>query len=384
MKTGQPIRVDRRRRLEPPGGRWETLDAHAHGRVEVLEVPDPGRQAVALVARLQHLHDLGGGDWSDFAVLAYRHETLNPIRALCESAGIPVAWRGDLPPLHRVREVAAFLDRLAALNREPVTVADLTAWLPAAESPWRRVLWDLVADWQGEAGEAAVAAARILEFCYETLAEQRRDRGLGDGVLLSTLHGAKGLEFPHVLIADGPGAGPGTGRADPEEQRRLYYVGMTRARETLALGRLPGGDNPAPTLFDGDWLLRTRVEVPAPPAALVGRRYELLSPSAIDLGYAGRKGPTDPIHARLAALQTGDTLNLRPRGDSVLLCDGADQPVGRLSRRAAAEWLPRLAAVETARVVALLRRRRTDGEAEYRDQYRTEVWEYPLVELVCV
>ena len=54
-----------------------------------------------------------------------------------------------------------------------------------------------------------------------------------------TLHGAKGLEFPAVLLA---GINAGTlpltaaGREpDLEEERRLLYVGMTRAREELVL-----------------------------------------------------------------------------------------------------------------------------------------------------
>ncbi|WP_295384581.1 RecQ family ATP-dependent DNA helicase [uncultured Thiodictyon sp.] len=380
MKTGQPIRIDRRRRREPPGGRWEALDGHGRGRVEVLAVPDPGRQAAALVDWMQRRRALGGGDWSDFAVLAYRHETLHPIRALCESAGIPVAWRDELPPLHRVREIAVFLDAIAALGHGPCTVAALTAFLPAAVSPWRRALTELIEDWQGEAGEVEVPASRVLEFCYETLGEQRRDRHLSEGVLLSTLHGAKGLEFPHVLIADGPGGGADS--AAQQGARRLYYVGMTRARETLALGRLPGGNNPSPAWFDGDWLLRTRSAIEAPPAAIVQRRYTLLGPTDIDLGYAGRQPPKDPIHARQNALRTGDTLYLRPHGDTLLLCDAQGGAVGRLSRRAADAWRPRLAAVETLRVVAWLRRRREDGEGDYRDRCRSETWEYPLVELV--
>lgn len=56
-------------------------------------------------------------------------------------------------------------------------------------------------------------------------------------VRLMTLHGAKGLEFPVVFLA---GLSAGTiplqdGRSPLEEERRLFYVGMTRAREELVL-----------------------------------------------------------------------------------------------------------------------------------------------------
>ena len=61
-------------------------------------------------------------------------------------------------------------------------------------------------------------------------------------VCLMTLHSAKGLEFDHVFLAGlEEGLFPhirSLGRQDDlEEERRLCYVGMTRARETLTLTR---------------------------------------------------------------------------------------------------------------------------------------------------
>ena len=72
---------------------------------------------------------------------------------------------------------------------------------------------------------------------------------LADGVTLATLHTAKGLEWDAVFLC---GMQDGTlpivyaeTSAEIEEERRLLYVGMTRARSTLAvswaLARNPGG-----------------------------------------------------------------------------------------------------------------------------------------------
>ena len=61
-------------------------------------------------------------------------------------------------------------------------------------------------------------------------------------VKLLTLHAAKGLEFPYVFIAGCetgliPWEPEGDGAADPEEERRLLYVGLTRASRQAFLSR---------------------------------------------------------------------------------------------------------------------------------------------------
>lgn len=90
-------------------------------------------------------------------------------------------------------------------------------------------------------------------------------------VAVLTLHGAKGLEFPVVFLA-GCEADllPGCGRSQAEiaEERRLFYVGLTRAQDRLyvsCVAREPASaaaDQPSPFL---DELPESLVHRPAPP-----------------------------------------------------------------------------------------------------------------------
>ena len=78
-----------------------------------------------------------------------------------------------------------------------------------------------------------------------SLAERGDDQNV---VTLSTLHAAKGLEWPHVVLAGvnegllpfvSGGSEEGEMTAEHlEEERRLMYVGITRARSTLAVNTL--------------------------------------------------------------------------------------------------------------------------------------------------
>ena len=69
-------------------------------------------------------------------------------------------------------------------------------------------------------------------------------KGEKGGVFLSTMHGAKGLEFDWVWIA-GVNEGQSPRReaiiqGNLEEERRLLYVAMTRARKRLTLSYYDG------------------------------------------------------------------------------------------------------------------------------------------------
>ena len=69
--------------------------------------------------------------------------------------------------------------------------------------------------------------------------QQKMDRTAGSGIQLMTLHGAKGLEYPVVFLPEAnetilPHRKSRT-KEELEEERRLFYVGMTRAKERLVI-----------------------------------------------------------------------------------------------------------------------------------------------------
>jgi ATP-dependent DNA helicase RecQ len=388
MKTDHPIRIDQGRGLLPAGGMFGEKDQLTRGRVALVEVGDIRGQAASVVREIQRLRSLGATRWDDIAVLSRTRRDLACIRAVAEAEGIPVCWpmdRGKIPPLHRIREVALVLDLLAKAGSAAARTSELAIRLGISAdvpptNPWSAMMKTVLDDWAEETGDEPAPVHAFIEYVYESLAQRRRDEPFGDGVVLNTVHAAKGKEYAHVLLC---GDWSGTTPSEMEEERRVFYVGMTRARHTLAVFRRTDKRNPFAGDLAGPCFVPRRESAGGAPGDARNRDYVLLGLDDVFLDFAGRCVGGDPIHAALGALQPGDCLRIRANGDRPVLVAPTDAVVAQLSAGAADRWRGCLAAIEQVRVVCLIVRCRSDcKEAEYITRLRTDRWEIPVCELV--
>jgi ATP-dependent DNA helicase RecQ len=386
MKTDYPIVIDRGRASDPPGGRWSGIDPQGAGWVRVVAVTDAAQQAAAVPWVLKRLMALDPGlGWDSMAVLARTHETLYPLRAACEAAGIPVSWGADragMPRLHRIREIDDWLGRMKPARLERRRASELLAEVPDEDHhPWYGLLRALLEAWRDEAGDVEAGVGEVIDWVYETLAEQRRAQRSGRGVFLATAHAVKGMEFDHVCIVDGDWR-PQRTPAEQEGERRLYYVAMTRARQSLWLFQREDQRNPHVRLLGGDHLLRERPEgLETLSEDILRLRYELLGMGDLHLDYAAQyREEVGETLERLAALGPGSALRMVKRGGTLDLIDETGYGIARLSREARKTWEPRLPFIREVRVLAMVRRRREDSDQP--KGCHAEVWELPLAEVV--
>jgi ATP-dependent DNA helicase RecQ len=317
-------------------------------------------------------------DWSRAAVIAREWKVLEPLRAACEIAGIACHFAGRRQaelPLWRWREVWRLIVALRERRAELISAAELRALAKSLrgeepDTPGQALVAALIDDsYAGGAGDFPRPALAVLEDAYEYLAELGREPG--NGLTLSTAHGAKGLEFDHVLVLDG-GWQPSS-----LAERRLYYVAMTRARQTLTLCRMDQRG------FAGELAGQAAVlERPALPAAALPaglrRRYQVLGPREIDLGFAGRGPGTVAVRQAVARLYVGDELRVEVGDGRWLFKTAGGQTVGR----AAASYAPPAGRLIVAKVASICVWRREDAEPEWRERMHAECWEVVFPELV--
>src|SRR5918995_2225998 len=128
-----------------------------------------------------------------------------------------------------------------AADAPPLLAAGL-AEVSSARSLWARLVYAVD---RGKLGNRAVAALGGFVDRLSLLSEADEEQGTKNArVWLMSMHAAKGLEFPVVFIAGMeenlfPHSRSSEDTDELEEERRLFYVGMTRAQSQLILTSAP-------------------------------------------------------------------------------------------------------------------------------------------------
>jgi ATP-dependent DNA helicase RecQ len=296
------------------------------------------------------------------------------MRAYAEAQGIKVEMANeDMPNIWRLRETQRLVAGLRQRKGALLGIQDILDILN--EQPlnrWISLLAEGIADLARELNTGAMPVPDIIEW----IAEWARDtRGQQRGLLLLTAHRAKGLEFDHVVILNGDWRNPSRNE-DPDAPRRLFYVAMTRARQSLTV--LTQGmhhllDVEAPSV------LRRKVAVEATHDLPAADIYVLPSLRLVDLSFAGRKHVSQHSLAAIRDAKVGDPLTLEQRDGKWVLIDAG----GRLLGRMVNAWQPPTGhAFDKGQVGAIVNWRKVDNKEEFHGTLGRDSWETVLPELI--
>lgn len=252
------------------------------GQARVVQVLNEYGEAEWILGEIQRA--IGGGDFtravsddsraqhrrlSDFAVLYRSRPVAQTFQKLLAESGLPYQVVGDGSPYDQPQIQAVISLMRAAVSGEPVE-------LEGYGSAEQRYLSEQL-DKAGEASPSALAE-KIIDILdiepsrdlqqftgvlvrfkdvpsalkyFDEIAENGFYDPSADAITLLTIHASKGLEFPHVfLIGAEEGVLP-SARGDEAEEKRLFYVAATRAREGLDVthAKNRGGQKAEPSRF---------------------------------------------------------------------------------------------------------------------------------------
>jgi len=213
----------------------ELSSMNEHGAEPLVRKFDSSAaEAKAIVFKINELvANDSGMEFSDIAILARTNSQLDAFERELRTAGIP----SQLKTSERFFERTDVKDAMRVIRSASVLPADDGDWyrtltsvlLPFGSADYVHAFLRLAATMQADGAPSLRTFLRELE----DRADQNNPPTL-PGVVLATLHAAKGLEWPHVYLV-GVNDGILPMGNDINEERRLFYVGLTRAKKSVHL-----------------------------------------------------------------------------------------------------------------------------------------------------
>lgn len=234
--------------------------------VPAVHVHDDDAQEADSIAATLEAALAAGEAAADMAVLVRTNAQLAVLEQALQARGLPYRTSGSRPFFTRPDVQAAVAALRAAVvagqDSGPLfrTVSDVVrgrGWTvepPPGTGPEREA-WSAL-DALVRLADQAPAGTSAAEFTADLERRRRmQHEPVLDAIVLTTIHSAKGLEWPRVIVSglrEGLlplHAAVDQGEEGIDEERRLFYVAITRARTRLELHWSPGPRGAAPSRF---------------------------------------------------------------------------------------------------------------------------------------
>jgi DNA helicase-2/ATP-dependent DNA helicase PcrA len=229
----------------------ELSSANSHGDKPLINGFNTSSEEIAFVVNSVVANIKAGADSSDIAILARTNAQLDQIKSALNNSKVA----------SQIRSGERFFDRVDV--RDAMRVIRSASVLPPEGGDWYEDLVSVLrpfgdADYvsaflrlarEMQEGSIELDSADLSSLgdlktksSMRTFLRELEDRAEQNnpptlpGVTLSTLHSAKGLEWNHLyLIGLSDGLLPMSNNNDLNEERRLFYVGVTRAKQSIQI-----------------------------------------------------------------------------------------------------------------------------------------------------
>ena len=228
----------------------ELSSANSHGDKPLINGFNTSSEEIAFVVNSVVANIKAGADSSDIAILARTNVQLDQIKSALNNSKVA----------SQIRSGERFFDRVDV--RDAMRVIRSASVLPPEGGDWYEDLVSVLRPF-GDADYVSAFLRLAREMQEGSIELDSADLSSGDlktkssmrtflreledraeqnnpptlpGVTLSTLHSAKGLEWNHLyLIGLSDGLLPMSNNNDLNEERRLFYVGITRAKQSIQI-----------------------------------------------------------------------------------------------------------------------------------------------------
>lgn len=384
MKTDSPCRINEKRKSqEQQAHKIKTSEL-----VQIVQVKDIASQAVFIAQKIKQLTvDNPDMKLHDVAVVSRQgigYPSLVSLRMALAKEAIPFCYsikNGSGFPMFRIREIQLFLRYLEDHKKESKTPFDLKHEVLEQfkqKNTWTSQIAQILEAWCAINSDMEISIDRAKDFALETLLEEKREHKTGNGVFLGTAHSVKGMEYPFVFILDG-----GWKQKDLEEERRLFYVAMTRAIKAAYICRIQGSQNPHVQFLEHNDFTHITIEEQSG----INGFNESLTVSILGLedlfiSYAASFPEGSAIHEALATLNPMDKVNIIEKKNHIHIENNNHQTIAMFSNKGKAKWHDKTQKILHARVLGVIRRQKSDGEDYDGKHENIESWELPIIEIL--